>query len=191
LASSEDARRLEERAAFLADIAEGLVKPSILSGDLIVLRLARIPYVARAYFILNESYKAWRIEDNHYTEHPKIAALTSMAIMTILPFRPMHPENVKTVGEARCNEIYALNCAAAILGVPIDPEGNVKQDFWLRLMDILNDTRSHTLDPFVFEVNNGKERPIAAYTHQIHAEDRLALNSLISIFEILCDKHKK
>ena len=188
---NDDARRVKERADFLSEIAQGLVKPSILSGDLIVLRLGRVPVLARAYFILNECYKAWRIEEKHFTEYPKIAALTCMAIMKILPFRPMHPGSVKTVGEARCNEIFALNCAAAILGIPIDPDNDIKKDFWLRLMDVLNHTDCRTLDRFVFDVNNGKERELKDYVQNLHDQDKLPLNSLITIFEVLCDKHKK
>lgn len=182
-----DARRFDERQEFLTRIGQGLLKPSM--GNLVRFRLARMKTVTEAYFILNECYKAWRIAPGHFTEEPKIAAITCAAIQKIVPFVPQTPNMVTTVGEAKCNEIFALNCAAAIIGVPLG-DGGFKQDFWLRLLDILSDIECRTLDAFVTDINNQRQKPMEDYVRKLHRKDQLELNSLISIFEILCNKHR-
>lgn len=186
-----DARRFEERREFLTRIGEEFLKPSIYRGELIVFRIGRMKALTEAYFILNESYKAWRIVAGHNTEEPKIAALTCAAIIKIVPFRPQTLNMAKTVGEFKCNEIYALNCAAAILGVSLGLDKDFKPDFWLRLLDILSDARCHTLDNFVADVNGGKQNSLESYVRDVDPRDHLEINSLITIFELLCDKHKK
>jgi hypothetical protein len=76
LAPIDDARRrFEERKAFLTQTGEEMLKPAIGRGELIVFRIGRMKVLTEAYFILNESYKAWRIKPGHYTEESKIAAL--------------------------------------------------------------------------------------------------------------------
>jgi len=185
-----DANRLERRIQFFQEIAEESFINGIFPEDIILLRRSRIPLVVRGYFILNQCYKNWRIKDQHWTEVPKIAALQSIAIMTFEPFRPLHLDNVTTVAEAKCNEMYAVHCAAAILGVPINPEISVKRDFWLRLLDVLTDARCQTLEPFRIDINLQISRPDSDYHRVIHDIDRPVINSLISIFELLSDKFK-
>jgi hypothetical protein len=191
LAPIVDARRFDERKAFLTQTGEDMLKPAIGRGELIVFRMGRMKVLTEAYFILNESYKAWRIKPGHYTEESKIAALTCAAIMKILPFRPQTLNMAKTVGEYKCNEIYALNCAAVLLTTPIGSEEDFKQDFWLRLLDILSDVRCRTLDKFVADINGGKQGAMETYVGEIHRGDHLEINCLISIFELLCNRHKK
>jgi hypothetical protein len=110
--------------------------------------------------------------------------------MTFEPFRPLTPDNVVTVAEAKCNEIYALNCAAAILGVPIDPGVSVKRDFWLRLLDVLSEARCQTLEPLRVDINLQINRAAEDYYRTVHDIDKPAINSLISIFELLGDKFR-
>lgn len=186
-----DARRFDERRDFLTRIGEELLKPSVYRGELIVFRIGRMKALTEAYFILNESYKAWRIVPGHNTEESKIAALTCAAIMKIVPFRPQTLIMAKTVGEYKCNEIYALNCAAAIVGVSLGLDQDLKPDFWLRLLDILSDVKCHTLDGFVADINAGRQEPLESYVAEIDRRDHLEINTLITIFELLCGKHKK
>lgn len=187
----DDARRLKERTDFFLKIAEELFETGVFPNDLIVLRGKRIPLLATGYFILNDCYKAWRIEKGHFTQEPKIAALTSLAIMTFEPFRPVKPEAVASVAEAKCNEIFALNCAAAILGFPIEPDTNVKIDFWYRLLDVVTASRCQTLEPFRVDMNYQIRNELSSYVRPVHDDDKPGINSLITIFELLSDKHKK
>lgn len=179
-------RRFNERKQYLTELAERLVKPSILRGDMIVLRLGRMPHLTTAYFLLNDAYKARHMKPGHNTEIPKIAALTCVAIMKILPFRPQNLNNVKTDGELYCNELYALNCISGILGVPVEADGSLKQDFWRRLLKTLNSVECRTLDPFVFDLNNNRVKNYGAYALTFSDADENITNTLIAICELLC-----
>lgn len=187
---SEEARLTAERITFFQQIADEAVSGGVFPEDKIILRGKRIPLMVDAYFILNSCYKSWRIQQGHNTEVPKIAALQSLAIMTFQPFRALTPHDVTSVAEARCNEMYALNCAAAILGVPIEPSVSVKRDFWLRLMDVLSEAQCHTLELFRTDVNYDIKRPRSDYYRTILDFDKPTINSLICIFELLGDKFK-
>lgn len=182
-----DSARMQEREEFLQEIAIELMN-TVFQDDTIILRLPRIKLVAKGYFILNACYKNWRIEEGHYTQEPKIAAIQCMSIATFEPFRPVNPTDVKTVAEARSNEIYALACAAAILEIQID--GNVKHDFYLRLLDVLSSCRSETLESYVVDVGLQINRPLIGYVGDVHANDKFGLDSLITIFELFCHHFK-
>lgn len=189
-AESEFARRLSERTEFLSKIAQDLVRPSIFQGDLIVLRLGRIPILGKAYFILNECYKRRFIKPGHNTEFPKVAALTSVAIMTVFPFRPMYKENVKSIGELRCNELYALNCISAILGVSVKPDKKLPQKFWIRLLAILSVIDCHTLRSYITDVNNRREKEPQTYFRNMLEVDDSMIQNIIALCELLCAARK-
>ena len=96
--------------------------------------------------------------------------------MTFEPFRPVYLDNTKTVAEAKCNEIYALNCAATVLGFPIDPGTNVKDDFWYRLLDVLSAAGCQTLEAFRIDTNYKIDNPLPSYVRPVHADDNLTIN---------------
>lgn len=147
-----------------------------------------MPLLANAYFLLNQAYKAWRIEDDHNTERPKIASLLCLAIATFPPFRPIVATDVRTTAEARANEIFAVACACATLGVTFDLDDQHKVDFWLRLLDILSEYRSETLEPYLVDVNLEARRPLGSYELALHERDKSAINQLVTIFEVLSGK---
>ncbi|MFY9763358.1 MAG: hypothetical protein WAL39_03155 [Xanthobacteraceae bacterium] len=182
---------ISERADLLADIAKGLFTDGIFSSDRIVLREARIPYLARGYFLLNKAYKQWRISDGHYTELPKIAALQAATIIRFQPFRLLHIGSAGNIAEARCNEIFACAYALGILECAFTPDTPIKRDFWLRLLDILSAADIETLEPYVVDINMTCVRPLDEYTLVIHKDDKLIINSLISIFELISDKGRQ
>ena len=181
-------QEISERAELLSDIATGLLNDGILPDDRVVLRGARIPYLARGYFLLNKAYKQWRISDGHYTENPKIAALQAATIIRFQPFRPLYPTQAATITEARCNEIFALAYGLGILERDFHPDTPQKADFWLRLLDIISEADIETLEPYVVDINMRCERPLEEYTLAVHKDDKLVINSLISIFELVSDK---
>jgi len=181
-------REISERAQLLTDIANGLLTDGVLPNDRVVLRQARIPYMARGYFLLNKAYKQWRISPGHYTELPKIAALQAATIIRFQPFRPLHMSEANSTAEARCNEIFACTYALAILERHFLPDTPEKRDFWLRLLDILAQADIETLEPYVVDIDMQCVRPLDEYTLVIHKDDKLVINSLISIFELISDK---
>jgi hypothetical protein len=179
--------RIVERAAFFHAVANGLIKDGVLPEDRLILRGGRLDMLARGYFLLNEAYKAWRIAPGHFTEEPKIAALQSMAIMTFVPFTPVDPTGARTLEEARPNEIYALACAAAVMGTEIDGR---RPDFYLRLLDVISATRCHSLEPYVVDLNMQINRDLGDYRLVILSADHLPINSLITIFEMLSGRYE-
>jgi hypothetical protein len=181
-----DETRIAGRVAFLRQVADGL-GATVFRDERVRLLGGRIPLLARGYFVLSENYKAWRIETGHYTEPPKIAALMAIAIITFQPFKPDDARNVRTLVEARCNEMYALSCAGSVLGRPIDA---AKKNFYLRLLDVLSEARSETLEPYLVDTRlNIMDRPLTDYLKGIHDQDKLAINSLITIFELFSGRY--
>jgi hypothetical protein len=183
LESLED--RIAQRAPILAEIADTLVSVGTIPLASVSYFKSRIPLMTRAYFILNETYKKWRIVEGHWTEEPKIAALQCMAIMSVPPFRPNNPNNVPSITEARCNEIYALACGTFVINRPLK---NNKSNFYYRMLDIISRSRSETLEPFVVDFSLRIENPVEHYIRDIHPADMPISDSLITIFEALSDR---
>lgn len=188
LPDEEFLRRFGERKTYLTELAETLVKPSIMKGDLVVLRLGRMSFLTTAYFLLNDAYKAKHMKAGHNTEPPKVAALTCMAIMNTLPFRPQNPMHVRTDGELYCNELYAAYCISRILGFAIEPDAKLKRDFYWRLLKILKsaEMKSATLLPFVSDVNNGATGTYANHSLTFSDADEMMADTLIAMCELLC-----
>jgi hypothetical protein len=180
--------RVEERVQLLADIGRALQADGILPATTINFREHRLRPMVRGYFLFNEAYKNWRIEDDHNTEKPKIAALQAVLIARFQPFLPINPSNATTLSEARCNEIFALAYAGSILERTFDPNTREKRDFWLRLLDIIAGSSAQTLEAYYQDVAMQINRPLEEYTVAILPQDRVAINSLISIFELISAK---
>lgn len=180
--------RISERVQLLRDVGHGLQADGIIPAKTVVFREARLLPMVRGYFLLNEAYKGWRIEDGHNTEKPKIAALQAVVIARFQPFLPINPSDARTVSEARCNEVFALAYAGAILERAFIPDTPEKLDFWMRLLEIIAGSSAETLEPFYQDVAMQIERPLGGYTIAILKKDRLAINSLISIFELISAK---
>ena len=169
-------------------IGRALQDRSILPKNSIIFRENKVLPMVRGYFLLNKSYKDWRIHAKHNTEKPKIAALQSVVIRRFQPFLPVDPSNARSIAEARCNEIYALTYAMSILETSFVPDTPEKRDFWLRLLDIIADSSVVTLEPYFQDLKYQVERELNQYTVAIQPQDKLAINSLISIFELISAK---
>ena len=178
---------ISERIVLLTDIAKALQSAGIIP-DTVILREARLAPMVRGYFLLNKAYKDWRIHSTHYTEKPKIAALTCLVIGRFQPFLPVSPANVQTRAEARSNEIYALTYALSVIEQSFTPDTPEKMDFWLRLLDIIAGSSVVTLEPYFQDIRLQIHRPLEQYTVAIQPQDRLAINSLVSIFEMISPK---
>jgi hypothetical protein len=181
---------ISERANLLRDIAIDLLAQGILPEKTLIFKEARIPLLAKGYFLLTKAYKDWRLPHGHFTEKPKIAALQAICISQFQPFFPVNPTEAQTISEARCNEIFACAYALGIIERKFEIDTPERRDFWLRLLDILSGATIETLEPFIADVNYQIKRPLPEYTLTIHKSDRLIINSLISIFELLSAKGK-
>lgn len=178
---------ISERIELLSDIARSLQTAGIVPKT-VVFREARIAPMVRGYFLLNKAYKLWRIHPEHNTEKPKIGALTAVVINRFQPFLPLKPANVLTTPEARCNEIYALTYALSIIEKPFQPDTPEKLDFWHRVLEIITGSSVVTLEPYFQDVKFQISRKLSEYTLAIQPQDKLAINSLISIFELISIK---
>lgn len=175
-----------ERIALLNQIADSLFSDGVLDEASILLRRSRIALSVDAYIALNDAYKDLRIEDGHFTEEPKIAALHAITIARVQPFRPLAPNAVATTAEARCNEIFALAAANVILGTTINP---IHQNFILRLLDVISQTSCETVEPVIVDAGLQILPPEGGYRLAVLSTDQLSINSLITIFELISGKY--
>jgi hypothetical protein len=180
-------KEISDRITLLTDIARSLQTAGIIPKT-VLLREARIAPMVRGYYLLNKAYKDWRIHDDHYTEKPKIGALTAVVINRFQPFLPLTPADVQTTAEARCNEIYALTYALSIIEKSLLPDTPEKLDFWHRLLEIITGSSVVTLEPYFQDVRFQITRSLGQYTLAIQPQDKLSINSLISIFELISVK---
>jgi hypothetical protein len=187
----EDSERLareSERAGYYTQIAHDLQTLGVLPPERIYLRPERVKVAVRAYFILNEAYHKWRIEDGHNTLAPKIAALQCMCFVEIEPFGLLEPNNAQTIGEARANAIYALACACSILGVKANDVQGQNKDQWLRILDVLRMCRCDTIQMFIEDINMSIQKTFDEYDLKIVESDKFNINTLITIFELLSQR---
>jgi hypothetical protein len=130
--------------------------------------------------------------DGHYTELHKIAALQCAVISRIQPFFPLEfPVTEPTVGIVKCNEIFALSYALGILELDLQPTTPQKTDFWLRLLDVISNSATETIEPYIEDQKLQITKNLAQYDASIgavHDRDKPAISSLICIFELLSDK---
>ena len=179
-----DAAQAQSRCRVYEKIADALIQDGLLPSSDVVLRAGRIPLFVDGYFILNHAYKKWRIQEEHLTQHEKIAALTAMAIMTFRPFRPAS-ELASTRAQAKANEIYALTCASSVLGASLRVNVDAESNLMARIIDVVAQGHSQTLESFVQDKNLQISRDVQTYDLEILEADKLVLNSLVSIFELL------
>jgi hypothetical protein len=181
-------KAISERAGLLREVARELLNSGTLPPDRIVLREPRIRLLTEGYFLLNKAYKDWRLPSGHSNEKIKIAALQAATIARFQPFLPLDPTNAKSLGEARCNEIFALVYGLGMLECKLMLDGPAKADLWLRVLDIIAAAgKLETLDPFIADINQKTLRPLEDYAFTIHPNDKLVINSLISIYELVAN----
>lgn len=178
-------KAVTERAHLLRDVAHELLDSGTLPADRVVLREPRIRLLSQGYFLLNKAYKDWRIPAGHSNEKIRIAALQAVVIVRFQPFIPVDPANAQDLAEARCNEIFALVYALGMFGCKLALDGTGKVDFWMRVLDIMAGATVETLSPFIADINQQAQRPLGDYALTLHTCDKLAINSLISIFELV------
>lgn len=178
--------RVAKRAPRLARIASDLIESGRFPSDKIEYRSDRVPYAVCGYFLLNGAFRDARIEDDHWTEKAKIAALTAVAFMTIPIFRPFKPEIATSRAEIWCNQLYALEMASFTLGVVVSEA--IGRNAYERLLDVLGECDCQTLAPYTNDLDNKRDRDLADYRLTIHPGDWLKINSLITIFELVGER---
>lgn len=179
-----------ERYDFLMEIANDLQDADVLPRSAIVLRGARLKLATHSYFVLNDAYHRWRIEDGHYTQPPKIVALQCLCVLRMQPFLPLDFRDVHSVAEARANEIFCLAYACAVLGVDMNELSVDSKDRWLRILDILNRSNCETIELVVETANQRIIRKRNEYHLAIIDSDKAYIDALITIFELLSDNAK-
>jgi len=90
--------------------------------------------LASLYFIMNDSYKKWRLADGHFTNDYKKAGVTIAAIMAMRPFRPKDKDDRQGYF---ANQIFAMFCAVAILNKPISAAKSADRDQYYMWLDTL------------------------------------------------------
>ena len=121
-------KAIARRATLLRDVARELLESGTLPPHRIILREPRIRLLTEGYFLLNKAYKDWRIPEGHSNEKIRIAALQALTITQFQPFVPVDPSDARDLAEARCNEIFALVYALAMMDVRIQLGATEKID---------------------------------------------------------------
>ena len=111
--------------------------------------------------------------------------------MRFQPLLPLRSDNASDVAKAKCNEIFASNMRIGNLESPLKPNTAERIDFWLRLLDILSEGNIDSLEPYIQDINYQINKPLEEYQSSILPKDRLDINSLISIFELISHKRDK
>ncbi|MFT3673611.1 hypothetical protein [Aestuariivirga sp.] len=171
---------IRARENLLREIADELISTGVISDKGVIFRSNLLKSVAESYFLLNDAYKRWRIVDGHRTHPAKAAALTCLVIARLQPFLPRDPNNARTLQQARANEIYALACAGVFLGT--DLKGH-RIDVYLRLTDVLAAYSCETIEPYIVDRSVDNNRELSTYELKILEQDKLPINTLITIFE--------
>ena len=183
---------ISERTKLLLEHARELLNSGAVPSRHVELAEHRIQLTSESYFLLNRAYKGWRMPDGHFTELPKIAALQCVTISRLQPFFPLQiPVDEANVGIIKCNEIFACSYALGILERDFHPNTPEKIDFWLRLLDVISGTTAETIEPYIVDKKLEINKPLEQYNHTITSvleQDKLGINSLISIFELLSAK---
>jgi hypothetical protein len=180
--------RVEKRLPGLARLASDLASRGELPPDKIEYRGDRLPYAVCGYFLLNGAFRASRIEEGHWTEKAKIAALTAIAVVTIPVFRPLYGSAATSRAEVWCNQVFALEAASLTLSVPISEE--ISPSAHERLLDMLTDCECRTLGPYTDDLDNKRDRDLSEYRLTVDKADWLKVNSLITIFELVESRAK-
>lgn len=146
-----------------------------------------------AYFLINTAYKsAHGIE---FTEPPKIAAMTAIALADFQPLRLRAPSNVRLRASTYANEHLSLVTAAAIFAERMpgaELVGRIGDAGTQRLRRLLKGTRLATLGAFRGDVERGERQhtydirlPYAAGIALPWQEDLAMIEAFVLFFERL------
>jgi len=183
---------ITDRTKLLLDHAKELIAAGTLPAGVVEIREHRFKHICEGYFLLNWAYKDWRIEDGHFTELPKVAALQCLTISRYQPFFPLKtPVDEANIVELKPNEIFAFSYALGILGVEFEADTPEKIDFWLRVLDVISTARIQTLETYSVDKSAKISQPLSYYRDQItsiHPDDKGTISALICIFELMSKK---
>src|SRR5207244_2840981 len=73
--------------------------------------------LTQAYFMLSESYRTFRSDPEHLTNHAKIAAICCAAICAVQPLRHDKPD-FRIAAVRYANPMFAMRCAESIIKHP-------------------------------------------------------------------------
>jgi hypothetical protein len=151
--------RIDRRAHFFLEMGNRHVGTTIIRNAGIKFNPATAVTLSEAYFLLSESYKAYRSEGDHRTANSKIAAITCAAVCAINPLRP--PKADFEILEVRyANPMFAMRCAASIIEHPWHLRAFEERR---RTYDELTATHFPCLDVFIRDVANAEKKELEYY----------------------------
>lgn len=174
--------RIASRAQYIAGRAKELVDARFFSPADVRLRAPSPRFVAEAYFLLSEAYKHRRLRQGAATQEPKIAALMSMAIMAVWPFRPIRPLDVQRPETVVSNPIFAVFCASSIIDNDLS---GLNEDMKRRLYNFLYNIRLPSLSGYITEISVGSKRSNDRYSVDLSDVELATADALMLIYELL------
>lgn len=178
---------MERRFDFLALTAQEILarQLDVSEVELVDDHLSR---VVHAYFLMSEAYKSDKLghrepQEEHWTESPKKAALTTLAIMLFRPLRLIRPaRTLRNPISLVANQVLALAAAASLMEQQWPALTWERQRRLFNLLDRIGKPPLHVrcLRPYMRDQMKGTRR--TEYDIDLD-RDMTIIDSLILLFE--------
>jgi hypothetical protein len=183
--------RIEKRANFFKNMATRFAAGEAVQKAGIVFNPLHALTLAEAYYLLSESYRSYRMETDHRTATPKIAALTCAAICAVNPLRPPKAD-FENLDVRYANPMFAMRCAISIVTHPYHLRAFEERR---RILDELAITHFPCLDPYLADVACGQKKPLDDYNMKldkfsvgISMDEITRIESYVSRFTVFQDQ---
>jgi len=174
--------RIVTRTEYIERRADELMQSRVLSPADVRFRKPAARFVAEAYFLLSEAYKAKRMNPGARTQEPKIAAFTTLAILAISPFQAIHPLQVRRQETVVANPIFGLYCGSSIIA---NDFSSLPNDSYRRALNFLRHIRLPCLRAYITDVSIGISRSQDVYDIVLDASELGTIDAVILLHEIL------
>lgn len=176
-----DENRILTRTKFIVDIGSEFIKTPERAAHGPIFGVEEARCVAEAYFLLSEkAFKPKRIEANHKTTMPKIAALTCAAISTVNPIRfAVESSDVTAVRYA--NPMFAMQLACSVIDHPYHVRAFEERR---RLYEQILGLELPCLQPFLDDRMAKKNTPLSSFELNFTRAEMREIEGLVSIFTV-------
>lgn len=177
---------LVRRYAWFREEAERALLYFPLRTADVTLSNAALWQAARAHFLIMDAYKADHFSGDR-TEDAKIAAVTTMAILALKPFRTLDPNNVISPWAARANELFAVRLSGPILNSGLPELAESDRMAWL--FNFLAEVRVLSIITFIEDIASGRLQPAYEIKLSEKSEDGRSdlgqLSALMLLYHLL------
>jgi hypothetical protein len=149
--------RYETLCITAGELEEFFRRPDVAVHDQVYLNEFHLRHTAEAYSLLNAAFKAARLKGHtpvspKQTQLPKVAALTTLVIMELRPFRIADPTGpIRSVLAHTANQQFCVDFAVSVLKKDFNYLDSSKMKRWFTFLHSL---RSLSLRPYLFQLES-------------------------------------